>query len=113
MAKSYFKQNCHACHTRFAVFFPLPFCCVSSLLFSGTGNGDKSNSDSGNEIGTVAHPLYPNSESHITLASVKSNKLLMRITEMFTKDKCFRLPSKFSILILLEILGEQCEEYLS
>ena len=32
LAKSYFKQNyCHACHTRFAVFFPLPFCCVSSL----------------------------------------------------------------------------------
>ena len=34
LAKSYFKQNyCHACHTRFAVFFPLPSCCVSSLLF--------------------------------------------------------------------------------
>ena len=32
LAKSYFKQNyCHACHTRFAVFFPLPSCCVSSL----------------------------------------------------------------------------------
>ena len=28
-----FKQNyCHACHTRFAVFFPLPSCCVSSLM---------------------------------------------------------------------------------
>ena len=27
-----FQQNyCHACHTRFAVFFPLPSCCVSSL----------------------------------------------------------------------------------
>ena len=24
---------CHACHTRFAVFFPLPSCCVSSLLY--------------------------------------------------------------------------------
>ena len=40
MAKSCFKQNyCHACHTRFAVFFPLPSRCVSSLLrkliFSG------------------------------------------------------------------------------
>ena len=33
LAKSYFKQNyCHACHTRFAVFFPLPSCCVSSLM---------------------------------------------------------------------------------
>ena len=33
LAKSYFKQNyCHACHTRFAVFFPLPSCCISSLL---------------------------------------------------------------------------------
>ena len=33
LAKSYFKQNyCHACHTRFAVFFPLPSCCVSSLV---------------------------------------------------------------------------------
>ena len=31
--KSYFKQNyCHVCHTRFAVFFPLPSCCVSSLF---------------------------------------------------------------------------------
>ena len=35
LAKSYFKQNyCHACHIRFAVFFPLPSCCVSSLLLS-------------------------------------------------------------------------------
>ena len=33
LAKSYFKQNyCHACHTRLAVFFPLPSCCVSSLM---------------------------------------------------------------------------------
>ena len=33
LAKSYFKQICcHGCHTRFAVFFPLPSCCVSSLL---------------------------------------------------------------------------------
>ena len=35
LAKSYFKQNyCHACHTRFAVFFPLPSFCVSSLIKS-------------------------------------------------------------------------------
>ena len=28
LTKSYFKQNyCHPCHTRFAVFFPLPSCC--------------------------------------------------------------------------------------
>ena len=33
LAKSYFKQNyCHVCHTRFAIFFPLPSCCVSSLI---------------------------------------------------------------------------------
>ena len=33
LAKSYFKQICcHSCHTRFAVFFPLPSCCVSSLI---------------------------------------------------------------------------------
>ena len=32
-AKSYSKQKyCHACHTRFAVFFPLPSCCVSLLI---------------------------------------------------------------------------------
>ena len=37
LAKSYFKQNhCQACHTRFAVFFPLPSCCVSSLLTNKT-----------------------------------------------------------------------------
>ena len=37
LAKSYFKQNyCHACHTRFAVFFPLPSCCVSSLMTTAT-----------------------------------------------------------------------------
>ena len=36
LAKRYFKQNyCRACHTRFAVFFPLPSCCVSSLLIRG------------------------------------------------------------------------------
>ena len=33
LAKIYFKQNyCHACHTRFDVFFPLSSCCVSSLV---------------------------------------------------------------------------------
>ena len=38
LAKSYFRQNyCHACHTRFAVFFPLPSCCVS-LLISHNGS---------------------------------------------------------------------------
>ena len=32
-AESLFKQNyCHACHTRFTVFFPLPSCCVNSLM---------------------------------------------------------------------------------
>ena len=32
-AEMFFQQNyCHACHTRFAVFFPLPSCCVSSLI---------------------------------------------------------------------------------
>ena len=31
--ESFFKQNyCHARHTRFPVFFPLPSCCVSSLI---------------------------------------------------------------------------------
>ena len=33
LAKCYFKRNyCHACHTRVAVFNPLPSCCVSSLI---------------------------------------------------------------------------------
>ena len=33
LEKILFKQNyCHACHTRFAVFFPLPSGCESSLL---------------------------------------------------------------------------------
>ena len=36
LAKRYFKQNyCRSCHTRFALFFPLPSCCVSSLLIRG------------------------------------------------------------------------------
>ena len=35
--ESFFKQNyCHACHAEFAVFFPFPSCCVSSLM-SGRG----------------------------------------------------------------------------
>ena len=34
------KQNyCHACLTRFAVFLPLPSCCVSSLLRYEDGDG--------------------------------------------------------------------------
>ena len=38
LAKSYFEQNyCEACHTSFAVFFPLLSCCVSSLLTRGDG----------------------------------------------------------------------------
>ena len=39
LEKRFFKQNyCHACHTRFAVFFPLPSCCVSSLISGGCTN---------------------------------------------------------------------------
>ena len=39
LAKSYFKQNyCHACHKRFAFFFPLP---LSSLLFCHGNCGSK------------------------------------------------------------------------
>ena len=35
-----FKQNyCHACHTRFAVFLPLPSCCISSLIITWRGGG--------------------------------------------------------------------------
>ena len=35
LAWTYFKQNyCHACHTRFAVFFLLPSCCVSLGKFT-------------------------------------------------------------------------------
>ena len=34
LAKAYFKQTyCHVCHTRFAVFSPLPSCSVSSQIF--------------------------------------------------------------------------------
>ena len=33
LVKNFFKPNyCHTCHTRFSIFFPLPPCCVSSLL---------------------------------------------------------------------------------
>ena len=35
LAEGFFKQNfCHACHTRFAVVFPLLSCCVSLLFLS-------------------------------------------------------------------------------
>ena len=32
--ESFSKQNCHICHTRFAIFVPLPSSCISSLLLS-------------------------------------------------------------------------------
>ena len=32
MEKFYEQNYCDACHTMFAVFFPLPSCCVSSLF---------------------------------------------------------------------------------
>ena len=33
LSEMFFKQNyCHACHTRFVIFFPLPSCRISSLL---------------------------------------------------------------------------------
>ena len=33
LSLAYFWQNyCHACHTRFAVFVPLPSCCAISLI---------------------------------------------------------------------------------
>ena len=46
LAKSWFKQNyCHACYTRFAVFFPLPSGCVikftKSELTQQHGRGKK------------------------------------------------------------------------
>ena len=45
-AKTFFKQNyCHACHTRFAVFFPLPSRCVSSLMGSLSNYDDDHNDD--------------------------------------------------------------------
>ena len=45
-AKTFFKQNyCHACHTRFAVFFPLPSRCVSSLIGSLSNYDDDHNDD--------------------------------------------------------------------
>ena len=37
LAEAKQKQNyCHACHSRFAVVFPLPSCCVSSLMSTAT-----------------------------------------------------------------------------
>ena len=40
-AEKLFKQNyCHTRHTKFAVFFPLPSCCVSSLFYA-TGRQGK------------------------------------------------------------------------
>ena len=38
-AEMFFQTNyCHACHTRFAVFFPLTSCCVSSLFHNDDGD---------------------------------------------------------------------------
>ena len=35
LAEGFFKRNyCHSCHTRCAVVFPLPSCCISSLFLS-------------------------------------------------------------------------------
>ena len=40
LADKFFKQNyCHTCHTKFAVFLPLPACCVSSLIITWRGGG--------------------------------------------------------------------------
>ena len=34
LAESFFKQNyCQLCHTKLAVFFPLPSCCLSSVIY--------------------------------------------------------------------------------
>ena len=46
LVKSYFEQNyCHACHTRFAVFYPLPSCCVfaTTILRNGPDKNDSNN----------------------------------------------------------------------
>ena len=33
LAEGFFNENyCHACHTRFSAVFPLPSCCISSLM---------------------------------------------------------------------------------
>ena len=33
--EKFLKQNCcHACHTKFAVFFSFPSCCVNSLILA-------------------------------------------------------------------------------
>ena len=50
-AGKFFEQNyCHACHTRFAAFFPLPSCCVSSLLGSLSKGVFERRTSTGSEV---------------------------------------------------------------
>ena len=53
LTERFFKQNyCHACHTRFAVFFPLPSCCANSSLFQVKENRQKR---SGRKLNSVTY----------------------------------------------------------
>ena len=86
--KFFLHNYCHACHTRFAVFFPLPSCCVSSLiqqvawltpfvfcisLLSLGGNDHK--------MEATAKPLFISIAWVVTWVSIaRCTKLLLQLT---------------------------------
>ena len=86
--KSSWQNYCHACHTRFAVFFPLPSCCVSLLIqqiawltpfvfcisrLSLGGNDQK--------MEATAKPLFLSIAWAVTWVSIaRCTKLLLKLT---------------------------------
>ena len=61
LAEGFFNENyCHGCHTRFALVFPLPSCCVSSLL--GTLWSDNGNVHENVAEKLTSHPFKPFSD---------------------------------------------------
>ena len=79
LLKSYFKQNyCHACHTRFAVFYPLPSCCVFVTTMKQMGDH------------RAFQVPFPNPQLQSIALSLLSNGVIAAFTESIgTKRRTF------------------------
>ena len=83
-----FKQNyCHACHTRFAVFFPFPCCCVCSLKLINSILAS-------NKTLVLEHPVWTFNTLLLVAIEPQSGKMIFKIwsvLSVYWLDYCYRL----------------------
>ena len=112
------KQDyCHACHTRFAIFLPLPSCCVSSLLerfrITFTPNGEREFVPRDQVFPLfffTVYCFYTKISSFMPLLSKRillgCFYLLIFYSEKFSTDVC-RLPYAVNVKLNLSIVTRE------